>query len=393
MHRRLDRPHAAVLAVRAPVALALLVLALAGWLGAAGPALAAGEIRVALVDGAPTVEVGGGPLRVRDLADRALLAETPTWLRLVRRGAGVEVRGARGGALLTAGVRLTGADGRPVRLNARDYPGTIEVSPSGDGLLAVNQLAFEEYLVGTVTAEAGARAPLEMLKAQAIVARTYAAYHWRLNAAKPFHILATVANQQYAGAVEAASPVRAAVTATAGRVLLWQGDLFPAFYHTDSGGHTEDPRVVFAASNMPALAPVRVEFPSDSPHRAWTLDVTLVDLAARLAKGGVAVGRILALEVLERSISMRVARILVRGTQGEVALRGNDFRRLVGYDLLKSTLFGVAVEGAVARFSGRGYGHGVGMDQAAARTMALMGYSAEQILRYHYPGTSFGDIR
>jgi len=295
--------------------------------------------------------------------------------------------------LVAAGVRIAAADGGRVRVNARDYPGVIEISPSGEGLLVVNQVPLEEYLAGAVTAEAGSRAPLEMLKAQAIVARTYAAYHWRLNAAKPFHILATVANQQYAGAVDPASPVWTAVTATAGRVLLWQGDLFPAFYHTDSGGHTEDPRVVFAGGNMPALPPVRVDFPSDSPHRAWTLDVPLADLAASLGRGGVAVGRILALEVLERSISMRVARILVRGTEGSVALRGNDFRRLVGYDLLKSTLFAVTVEGPLARFSGRGYGHGVGMDQAAARTMAQLGYTAEQILAYYYPGASFGAIR
>ncbi len=340
------------------------------------------------------MEIGGGPLRVLDLDDRPRLAERPTWLRLVRRGGGIEVRGARVPASLAAGLRVAAADGSSrVRVNARDYPGVIEVVPSGDGLLVVNQVPFEEYLVGTVTAEAGSRAPIEMLKAQAIVARTYAAYHWRLNVAKPFHITSSVANQQYAGAVDAGSPVRAAVSATAGRVLLWQGDLFPAFYHTDSGGHTEDPRMVFAAGNMPALPPVRVEFRSDSPHHVWTLDVPLADLAARLRQGGVAVGRVLALEILERSASMRVARILVRGTEGTAALRGNDFRRLVGYDVLKSTLFAVVVDGVLARFSGRGYGHGVGMDQAAARTMAQLGYSAEQILVYYYPGASFGDIK
>ena len=364
------------------LALALALLALAS------PAGAGGEIRVAVLENAPSVEVGGGPFEIKDPAGRVLEAGAPTWLRLVARADGVEVRGARLPVL--SRLSIARADGGAVRVNNRDYPGVIEVSASVDGLLVVNQVSLEEYLVGVVQAEAGDRPPLAMLQAQAIVARTYAAYHWRLNAAKPYHIGATTAHQQYAGLVGADSPVRQAVRDTERHVLLWEGALFPAFYHTDSGGHTEDPRVVFGAPSMPALRPVRVDFTSDSPHHLWRLEMPLADLAALLRRGGVSVGRVIALEVLERSASLRVVRLLVRGTQGSATLLGNDFRRLLGYDTLKSTLFAVAVDGSLARFAGRGYGHGVGMDQSTAKTMALLGYSAEQILAYYYPGTTFG---
>jgi stage II sporulation protein D (peptidoglycan lytic transglycosylase) len=332
--------------------------------------------------------VGGGPLDLRDASGRPVIAETPTWLRLSAKDGAIEVRGSRVPPVSTLLIRS--ATGGAVRVNTRDYPGLVEVSRAGEGLLVVNQLPLEEYLVGTVQAEAGAHAPLPMLEAQAIVARTYAVYHWRLNAAKPYHIGASTAHQQYFGRVSAQSPVRHAVRETEGRVLLWAGELFPAFYHTDSGGHTEDPREVFATSKMPALKPVRVEFDSDSPHHLWQLAVPLSDLATMLAKGGVTVGRIVGVEVLERSVSLRVARIAVRGTQGSAVLRGNEFRRLVGYDTLKSTLFAVAVDADRVRFAGRGYGHGVGMDQSSARTMAQLGYSADQILAYYYPGATFG---
>ena len=97
-------------------------------------------------------------------------------------------------------------------------------------------------------------------------------------------------------------------------------------------------------------------------------------------------GRVLGLEVLERSVSLRVSQIAIRGIAGSVVLRGNDLRRVLGYDTLKSTLFAVAVVGPIARFVGRGYGHGVGLDQWSAKTMAEMGYSAEQIVAYYYPG-------
>ena len=317
---------------------------------------------------------------VSDLDGQVVLDETPSWLRVQRNG-GVEVRGRR-----VNGVRLVPANAGYLRFNGREYPGAIEIVPSGDGLTVVNEAPFEEYLAGAVQAEAGDKMPVEMLKAQAIVARTYAAYHRQLNAGKPYHIVASNVNQQYAGRVLPDSTVWTAVRDTEGQILLWDGDLFPAFYHTDSGGHTEDPRAVFASNNLPALRPVRVEFPSASPYQQWRLDLPLGELAVLLQRGGVNVGRVVGLEVVERSTSLRVSRIAVRGTAGAVTLRGNELRRLVGYDALKSTLFAVAVAGSVARFAGRGYGHGVGLDQWSSKTMADLGYTARQIVEYYYPG-------
>jgi stage II sporulation protein D len=352
------------------------------------PAHGAGEIRVGLAEGLGAVEISGAPMLVQDLYGRALAEDPVTSLRVLRRDGGVEWRGKRLG-----GIRLMPAGPAPLRFQQRLYPGTIEVAGAPEGLIVINELPIEEYLVGAVKAEAGDKMPIEMLKAQAIVARTYAAYHRRLNAAKPYHIVAGTANQQYAGRVNADSPAWAAVMDTEGQVLLWEGELFPAFYHTDSGGYTEDPRVVFAATNMPALQPVRVEFASHSPHHAWSLEVGLAELAAALKRGGVSVGSITALRVLERSVSLRVSRISVVGTRGSATLRGNEFRRLVGYDTLKSTLFAVSVDRSSARFAGRGYGHGVGLDQASAKTMAEQGYTARQIVQYYYPGATLSSLR
>jgi stage II sporulation protein D len=363
----------------------LLLLALS--LGWASSAVAAPVMRVAIVEGARTVEIGGGPMVVTDLADQGLGGEPPTWLRATQRDGAVDVRGRS-----LRGVRLSPAAGGALRVNKREYPGRIEILPSGDGLVVINELALEEYLAGAVKAEAGDKMPLEMLKAQAIVARTYAAYHQQLNAAKPYYMVASTAHQQYVGRVAGNSPAWAAVRETEGQVLLLQGALFPAFYHTDSGGHTEDPRVVFGKANMPALKPVRVDFSSESPHHDWRLDMPLSELAALLLKGGISIGRIVAIEVLERSSSLRVSYIAIRGLKGTATLRGNELRRLIGYDTLKSTLFAVAITGPVARFVGRGYGHGVGLDQWRAKTMADLGYDARGILEYYYPGAVLSSL-
>ena len=365
-------------------------------LGAVSRADAADEIRVGLVEDGRTVEVGGGPMSISDAAGRLLTIDTPTWIRALPESGGVEIRSHGAPSLRTdrgAVVRLTPVNGGRLKLNGREYPGAIEVTVGVTGLMAINDVPLEEYLVGVVKAEAGDRMPLEMLKAQAIVARTYAAYQRQINAAKPYHIVASTANQQYAGRVVPESPAWTAVRETQGQVLIWNGYLFPAFYHTDSGGYTEDPRAVFAASNMPALKPVRVEFPSASPYQKWQLDMPLAEIGARLLKGGISVGTIIALEVLDRSTSLRVSQIAVQGMTGRVVLRGNDLRRLLGYDTLKSTLFAVAVADGVARFVGRGYGHGVGLDQWSAKSMAELGYRAEQIVGYYYPGAVLTKLR
>jgi stage II sporulation protein D len=342
---------------------------------------------VAIAEGARTVEVGGGPMMVSDLGGRAVVSDSPTWIRVSLKDGGLETSGRR-----VDGLRLAPAEAGALRVSGREYPGALEILRTPDGILIVNELPLEDYLAGAVKAEAGDKMPLEMLKAQAIVARTYAAYHRRLNAEKAYHLVASTLNQQYVGRVPQDSIVWSAVKETTGQVLLWNGELFPAFYHTDSGGHTEDPRVVFTATNMPALKPVRVQFPSASPHQRWRLDLPTSELSAALARGGVSVGRVTALEVLERSASLRVVRIAVRGTAGSATLRGNDLRRLVGYDTLKSTLFAVSVSKSTVRFVGRGYGHGVGLDQWSAKTMAEQGYRAQQIALYYYPGATLSTL-
>ncbi|HXH81826.1 MAG TPA: SpoIID/LytB domain-containing protein, partial [Candidatus Tectomicrobia bacterium] len=130
-----------------------------------------------------------------------------------------------------------------------------------------------------------------------------------------------------------------------------------------------------------------------SPHYYWSLDVRLAELGEALRRHGVGVGTVTGIDVTERTPSLRASTVTVHGTRGSVALRGNDFRRIVGYDTLKSTLFAVVVDDGLARFTGRGYGHGVGMCQWGAKGMADQGYHAPQILEYFYPGTSLSTLK
>jgi stage II sporulation protein D len=344
-------------------------------------------IRVAIVENARTAEIRGAGIEVSELG--CATCQGRAWrtdaVRAALNGPAVEIDGRGAPAFrLTSDV--------PIRINGREYPAVIEVVRSGEGLAIVNVLRLEDYLVGVLRAETSDRWPAETLRAQAIAARTYAAYHRSLNGAKPYHIVASTTHQMYTGVVPPSSPLWAAVRDTAGQVLLWDGELFPAFYHSASGGYTEDPRTVFGARNMPALRAIRDEYSMGAPYFYWTLDLRLADLSEILRRNGLDVGSVTAIEIAERTPSLRVATLRIRGARGAVQLRGNDFRRMVGYETVRSTLFAVALDGGVARFSGRGYGHGVGMSQWGAKGMAEQGYTAERILEYYYPGTTLGSL-
>jgi stage II sporulation protein D len=373
--------------------IAAAVVCLACAAGVARPARALEPVRIALADGVRHVEIGvADAVTVLDPAAGRVLFSLPgpRILRVVPSGPGLDVVGARRVDLPR--LRLEVRRG-PLRVGTRDYGGALEIWRQGDALLVVNELSMEEYVAGTVRGEASERWPLEALRALAVVARTYAVFQQGRAAGKAFHVVAGNQDQNFAGLAAEGSPAREAARTTAGQVLTWQGRVFPTFYHSDSGGFTEAAQSVFSGDGVPPLEGVRDEFSMESPNYTWTVTLPLTVIAERLRRGGVEVGQVSRVTVLERSPSFRVARLAVEHSRGTATLRGADFRRLIGYDALKSTLFVPVAQDGVVRFEGRGWGHGVGLSQFGAKGMADRGYLYPQILEHYYPGTALATLR
>ncbi|HMO21789.1 MAG TPA: sporulation protein, partial [Candidatus Melainabacteria bacterium] len=93
--------------------------------------------------------------------------------------------------------------------------------------------------------------------------------------------------------------------------------------------------------------------------------------------------------VIERSPSNRVKSLLVVGERGSTILKGNSVRSLLN---LPGTNFNISYEGSSYVLEGQGFGHGLGMSQWGARTLAEHGYNADQILKYYYRDVTFGQI-
>lgn len=331
---------------------------------------------------------------------------------------------------------ITSATGR-ITINGAQYRGKGEVAVSSNGSLAgINELPIEEYLYGVVPKELGPiqYPELEAQKAQAVAARTYALSGLGKRAADGYDLLATTSDQVYGG-YSAEHPVsNAAVDATHGVVLTYQGALISALYSSTSGGHTADNEEAFASSPVPYLRGIpdaergqalehvpnldvfkahanpkslrnakESDFESDwaSFHRwsfEWSAD-EIHDVVSAFA--GHDVGKVLAINVTDRGPSGRALRIEYVTEAGTFVDTKDHIRTSLKFitanntmSSLPSTLFFIeptidhktkAMDGFVAY--GGGFGHGVGMAQTGAVGMAQKGHSYEEILGTYYQGT------
>ncbi|HEV8198222.1 MAG TPA: SpoIID/LytB domain-containing protein, partial [Gemmatimonadales bacterium] len=170
----------------------------------AAPLTAAPDIRVGIVPGASSVSVGGGVALMLRGGDGGGLIAVPAGVSAVVSSSreGLRVRFSTEDVVSSATLVVEPADsGSPVRLGGRDYRGTAILSTVPAGVMAVNLLGMEEYLRGVVGAEMGKRTDQDLaaLRAQAVVSRTVAmrrAGQWRV---RGYDLLATVADQAYAG--------------------------------------------------------------------------------------------------------------------------------------------------------------------------------------------------
>jgi stage II sporulation protein D (peptidoglycan lytic transglycosylase) len=300
--------------------------------------------------------------------------------------------GANGSGLIVDGrrlraerVELRGRNGEIV-LNGMTLPGRVIVRRQSNRLLVVNELDIEEYLKGVVPMEMNAAWHLEALKVQAIAARTYAIYQMRQGGKKDFDILASTKDQVYRGRSGAHPNVLRAVEQTRNLILTHGGLPIFAAYSSTAAGTTEDAMYVWSL-DLPYLKGVECPFDIDSPHYQWRTDVALPHLERRLREEGFPVGIIASIDPAFFSRSGRVAQVRILHSEGELFLRGEDLRRVVGYTVLSSTMFDLELAGLRIQFTGRGAGHGVGLCQWGAKVLAERGYSAETILDYYYPGT------
>lgn len=252
----------------------------------------------------------------------------------------------------------------------------------------VDEIELEEYVLHVVLKEMPASFESEALKAQAVVARTYAVKRKNGNPKHPEANLCTNSQccQGYCtvddyldqgGSVENVEKIKKAVTETENEVITYQDSLIDATYFSCSGGTTEDAQAVWG-KDVPYLQSVASPGEENAAHFTDTVSIPLDDFQFLLGQKMSG-----APEEWIEDIAYTQGGGVESITLENKTYSGTDFRQKLG---LRSTAFDISITDNGVNIKTRGYGHRVGMSQYGADAMAVTGYNYREILKYYYTG-------
>lgn len=413
-------------------------------------------IRVGILSNAPTVFISAdADFEILNGKTGKSLAHLNTGERVVlaMKGKDITINDKKTTAVTFRVVKTKKDNDHLIEINKKKYRGNMEIhiTQGKNGLTIVNVLPIEQYLYGVIAKEISPDWHLEAVKAQAVAARTYALYNMNKHRVDGYDVCATNDCQVYGGQEIETPRVLKAVNDTAGQVLMYQDKVIPAYFHSSSGGYTENSENVWG-TYQPYSRGV-VDYDQNSPHYKWEKKITFSELEGAISRAGYKIGTIKAIELVplthapmstpERGVSGRVKVIRFIGTSGSTQLTGEKLRSIVG---LKSTLFDVSVllstqkdvefdvtdsggtvdhkkvdinlppthekgfitdKKEIHRLSGRpneiilisgfGWGHGLGLSQWGAKAMAEKGPQGDvtyykEILKHYYQGTTIKKV-
>jgi len=261
---------------------------------------------------------------------------------------------------------------------------TIRLGAVADGRVAT--VPLEAYVARVLAGEADPRAGDAAQQALAIAIRTYTLKNLDRHARDGYDLC----DSTHCQVPRPSTPTsRRAAMATAGQVLTWRGELAEVFYSASCGGRSERASEVWPGANYPYLVSREDDVCDNDP--AWTVDFRLDEVRRVLQGIGFEGDRLKDVHVDGRTSSGRVARLRLSGLHPDV-IAGDQFRLAVGATRLRSTAFDVEKDGERLRFTGRGFGHGVGMCVIGAGRRALRGETAAAILAQYYPGLDLTSV-
>lgn len=297
----------------------------------------------------------------------------------------------------TDSIFIQSPRGPGIRFNQRVYLNGLEMKLKPEGkILIINHIDLEHYLKGVIPFEANPKWSNATLHASAIVSRTFALFKMIEKRNQDYDVGSGVLSQVYAGENVRHDRTDAMVDQTRGQVMLYQNEIFPAYFHSASGGATTSADAVWSVKSHPALQGVVCEFCRSSKHETWTSFVKYSEIEKAVRDdGGQPVRAIREIKLKSYDRSGRAREIEVIGRNGKFKVPLSELRGWVGAEKIKSTLIVRYLnqpEKQGVTFWGRGWGHGVGLDQYGAKYMGELGYSPEQILDYFYPGMNIEKI-
>ena len=306
-----------------------------------------------------------------------------SWPLSVSKAGNVVINGTDGGSPKI--YIPEGGPGTTMTLSGSSYRGGMLIRVVGGGLQLINVVRLEDYLYSVVPAEMPPNWSLEALKAQAVIARTYAVS--RLNPKADFDLCATQQCQVYPGVNKESERSSQAVALTRGQIVAWNGKPAQTFFSSDNGGWTASANEVWGM-NLPYSVAQPDPF-SKSPKSTWQIKVPWSRVSS-IASAYARVGTLSDVKVNSYSNSGRPLELTLTGSGGKAVVKGAEaggfVKSLGGYST--RVAFGSNPDGLV--MAGAGYGHGVGLSQYGALGMAGAGYDYLYIMGFYFPKARIG---
>lgn len=297
------------------------------------------------------------------------------------------------------------------RYEDQEFAGTLTIRNNADGTqTAINTIDLEDYLCSVISSEMNANSPIELLKAHAVISRSWAIRAMQKPNHEGFDVCADDHCQRYEGLRRMNERAVEAVRATAGQVLLYNDEICDCRYYKCCGGKTEIWRTCWEDIDVPYIQSVQCDYcKSPSPKilrlvlndydretkdfRDWKVTYKDEELNEIIrTKSGIDFGEIIDLIPLHRGASGRIDQLRIVGAKHtEVIGKELQIRYWLSRSCLYSSWFEVAHENGVWTLSGHGWGHGAGLCQIGAAVMATEGKTYEEILTYYYPGTRLNE--
>jgi SpoIID/LytB domain protein len=303
------------------------------------------------------------------------------------------------------------------RQEDQEFAGSLEIRDNGDGTqTAINTIDLEEYLCSVISSEMNANSPMELLKAHAVISRSWAIRAMQKPNHEGYDVCGDDHCQRYEGLKRMNERAVEAVNATRGQVLMYGDEICDCRYYKCCGGRTEIWRTCWEDIDVPYIQSVQCDYcdPKRSSivnrlivnslndydqetkdFRDWKVSYTQEELSEIIrTKSGIDFGDIIDLIPLHRGASGRIDSLKIVGTK-HTEIIGKELK--IRYWLSKSCLYSSWFE--VSRnpspvtgnpswtLIGHGWGHGAGLCQIGAAVMASEGMKYEEILSYYYVGS------
>lgn len=285
----------------------------------------------------------------------------------------------------TETIEIAAENDGEIEINNVNYWGTIEIIPQVNGtFLVIEETDVERFLSGVLGSEMPLSWEKNTLFAQVVAARTFAVYQKKKHNSGIYHI--NRLDLAYEGRLSEDKKARELVNKSKGIIMVYNWQIFPGYFHSTCGGHTEDVYHVFRERSIPPLAGVSCGYCESSKYFRWQTDVKKEDIEKKLNGLNKKTGSFVSIKPVDLGTGDHASTIEILSSTKTERIDANAFRLLIGSNKLYSTAFTVQNNGKDLQLYGKGWGHGVGLCQYGSQKMSLLGFKWYEILKHYYPG-------